>query len=88
MRATLRDIVIEPQRAASVPVFPAVRDAAFDAGALGASLSGSGPSVFALVPSAAADDVAAAMESACRGQGVDCQTYISPMTAPGARLED
>lgn len=87
MRATLRDIVIEPQRAASVPVFPAMRDAAFDTGALGASLSGSGPSVFALVPSAAAGDVAAAMEAACKGQGVDCQAWISPMTAPGARLE-
>ena len=87
IRATLKDIVIEPQRAASVACFPAVRDAALDAGALGVSLSGSGPSVFALVASGLAGEVAEAMQQACTGQGIDCQSWISPMTAPGARLE-
>ncbi len=87
MRATLKDIVIEPQRAASVPCFPAIRDAALDAGALGVSLSGSGPSVFALVATGLAGELALAMETACGAQGVECQSWVSPMTAPGARLE-
>ncbi|MDX1507832.1 MAG: homoserine kinase, partial [Woeseiaceae bacterium] len=69
IRASLKDVIIEPQRAASVPGFADVKTAALDAGALGCSLSGSGPSIFCLVESAHAAAVAAAMEQACRGKG-------------------
>jgi homoserine kinase len=84
---TLRDVVIEPQRAGAVPCFAAVRDAALRAGALGCSLSGSGPSLFALAPDSGAQAIASAMEQACRGEGIDCQSWVSPMTAPGAHVE-
>ncbi|NNF40805.1 MAG: homoserine kinase [Woeseiaceae bacterium] len=84
---TLRDVIIEPQRAAAVPCFTAVRDAALSAGALGCSLSGSGPSLFALAPDNGARAIASAMEEACRGAGIDCQSWVSPMTAPGAHVE-
>ncbi|HLT91955.1 MAG TPA: homoserine kinase [Woeseiaceae bacterium] len=83
---TLRDVIIEPQRAARVPPFAAVKAAALEAGALGCSLSGSGPSIFALCEDARASAVAGAMAAACRETGVDCETWISPMDAPGARL--
>jgi homoserine kinase len=85
---TLRDVVIEPQRAKAVPCFEAVQEAALRGGAFGASLSGSGPSIFALCHDAAAKNIASAMEQACRSIGIDCQTWISPMDATGARLED
>lgn len=85
---SLRDVIIEPQRAAQVPCFGAVRDAAFERGAFGCSLSGSGPSIFALCRDDSAETVGAAMESACRGQGYDCQRWISPMTSAGAFVED
>ena len=88
LRRCLRDVVIEPQRSAQVPCFEAVRDAAFERGAYGCSLSGSGPSLFALCASEDAEAVAAAMETACRGQGYGCRRWISPMDAPGARLEE
>lgn len=84
----LRDVVIEPQRAGQVPCFAAVRDAAYERGAFGCSLSGSGPSLFALCPDEAAAEVASAMTAACRGQGYDCRHWVSPMTAPGAAVED
>ena len=45
--ASLKDLLVEPQRAASIPGFKQVKAAALDAGALGCSISGSGPSVFA-----------------------------------------
>ena len=45
----LEDHVAEPKRAHLVPAFEAVKQAARAAGALGCSLSGSGPSIFALV---------------------------------------
>ena len=87
IRKTLRDVIIEPQRADAVPCFADVTEAAHRNGALGCSLSGSGPSIFALGRENDARNIASAMERACRGQGIGCQTWISPMTAPGARIE-
>jgi homoserine kinase len=85
---TLRDIVIEPQRSAAVPCFKQVTEAAMRSGALGCSLSGSGPSIFALCRENAAHNIAMAMEQACRGQGIGCQSWVSPMNAHGAQLEN
>ena len=87
IRASLKDVIIEPQRAASVPGFAEVKTAALDAGALGCSLSGSGPSIFCLVESTRAAAVAAAMEQACRGKGIECRSWVSSMQAPGAHVE-
>lgn len=47
----LTDVVIEPQRAHYIPSFYEMKDAALDAGALGFSISGSGPGMFALCDS-------------------------------------
>ena len=87
IRKTLRDVIIEPQRSAAVPCFDAVKAAAEKGGALGCSLSGSGPSIFALCVSGDARNIASAMEQACRSKGIGCQSWVSPMTAPGARVE-
>jgi homoserine kinase len=84
---TLRDVVIEPQRAAAVPCFDAVKEAAMRAGALGCSLSGSGPSIFALCEERRALNLASAMEQACRALGIECQSWVSALDAAGARLE-
>jgi homoserine kinase len=85
---TLRDLIIEPQRKAAVPCFDVVKAAAEKGGALGCSLSGSGPSIFALCKTADAHNVAMAMEQACRTQGIGCESWASPMTAPGAHIEN
>lgn len=84
---TLRDVIIEPQRSSAVPCFDAVRAAALRAGALGFSLSGSGPSMFALCASNSARNLAISMEQACRGLGIECQSWVNPMDAAGAHLE-
>jgi homoserine kinase len=86
MGKTLRDVIIEPQRSSAVPCFAAVKEAAEKGGALGFSLSGSGPSMFALCESNAASNIAIAMEQACRSFGIDCQSYVSSMAAPGAHI--
>lgn len=83
----LRDELIEPQRARFVPCFDAVKDAALKADALGCSLSGSGPSIFALCRDASAANIATAMEQACRKMGYECESWISPLDAPGAHVE-
>lgn len=84
---TLRDVIIEPQRKENVPCFDAVKEVAVRGGALGCSLSGSGPSIFTLCKDGDARNVASAMEQACRTQGIGCQSWVSPMTAAGARIE-
>ncbi len=84
---TLRDVVIEPHRKGKVACFDDVVAAANKTGALGCSLSGSGPSIFALCKDSDARNVASAMEQACRVQGIGCQSWVSAMNAPGAFVE-
>jgi homoserine kinase len=84
----LRDVVIEPQRASAVSCFDEVKGAAIRAGALGCSLSGSGPSIFALCEARRAQNIASAMEQSCRALGIECQSWVSPMDAAGARIEE
>ena len=48
----MRDRLVEPVRASLVPCYHAVRSAALEAGAFGCALTGSGPAMFALAPSA------------------------------------
>ncbi len=87
IRRTLKDVIIEPQRKAAVSCFDAVQQAALRTGALGCSLSGSGPSMFALCEDRHATALADAMEAACRSTGIDCESWTSPLDAGGARLE-
>ena len=60
---SIDDRIIEPLRATLIPGFAAVKDAALDAGALGCSIAGSGPSVFAFADD---DDGASASARRCR----------------------
>ena len=71
-----------------VPGLAAIKRAALDAGALGSSLSGSGPSLFALCTSRAiAGNVAGAMTAAvAKHIGGESQTYISEVAEQGARV--
>lgn len=84
---TLRDVVIEPHRKGNVPCFDTVVAAAYKSGALGCTLSGSGPSIFALCKDGDARNLASAMEQACRTEGIGCQSWVSSMNAPGACIE-
>ena len=87
IRAGLRDVMIEPRRAPLVPGFAAVQQAALDEGALGASLSGAGPSLFAwCVGQAQAEAVASAMVASFIKHGLTAQAWISTVQAPGAIL--
>src|SRR5256885_10575033 len=78
IRTSLEDVVIEPQRQALIPGFPDVRRGAMEAGALGCSISGAGPSMFAWAPEASAAAVLAAMRSEERRVGEECRSRWSP----------
>ena len=83
---SLRDVIIEPQRAVSIPCFAAVKSAALDEGAVGCSISGSGPAIFALVIDSRASDVERSMRDAAAAQGFACQTWVSAVNAPAANV--
>jgi homoserine kinase len=83
---SLHDGVVTPVRAGLIPGCSAVLEAALDAGALGASLSGSGPSVFALCRSPrSAEEVRAAMAGAFEDAGLESRAIVSPTDCSGAR---
>lgn len=87
IREGLRDVLVEPRRAALIPGFAAVKAAALDHGALGASISGAGPSVFAWFASRhAAEAAAPAMRSGFVEAGFDARAYVSPVAGPRADL--
>lgn len=83
----LRDLIVEPHRAALVPGFADVQTAAMDAGALGCSLSGAGPTLFAWCDgSAAAETVRSAMVDAFDQHDISTEAWISPIPSEGARV--
>jgi homoserine kinase len=87
IRAGLEDVLVEPQRAHLLPPLGAVKKAALDAGALGCSFSGSGPSVFAWALEADADKVEDAMSWAFMEAGLAARAYRAPANSEGVRLE-
>ncbi len=73
-------------RVGLIPGGASVISAALDAGAIASSISGSGPSIFALCRSRFdAEASAGAMASAFAGAGLECTTHLSAADAPGAR---
>lgn len=87
---SLVDHVAEPRRASLVPGFSEVKAAAIAAGALGCSLSGSGPSIFALAPSlTAAHHVGQAMVVAHAGaSSIAADLWVCAVGTTGARIVD
>jgi homoserine kinase len=85
IRRSFHDVIVEPHREPLIPGFRAARDAAIEAGALGCSISGAGPSVFAWCagePGAA--EVRAALTGAFAAAGIETDAWVSPVHAPGA----
>lgn len=83
----LRDGLVEPRRAALIPGFAAVKQAALDAGALGASISGAGPSVFGWFRQRAqAEAAGAAMAAAFAEAGLASDVIVSAVANAGAQV--
>jgi homoserine kinase len=84
------DRIAEPVRAALLPGFQEAKAAALAAGALGSSISGGGPSAFALVRGPARGRaVAAAMAQAYAACGIESEVQVAEIDRRGARiLED
>ncbi|WP_266364952.1 homoserine kinase [Tellurirhabdus rosea] len=84
---SLVDVLIEPIRSILIPQFNEVKQAALDNGALGCSISGSGPSLFALSgDQTTAETVGKAMQTAFAGAGIDSEAYVSGINQQGPKI--
>lgn len=82
---SLQDVIIEPQRASLIPHFYEVKKAALESGALGCSISGAGPSIFALcIGEAIAQTVGQAMSQVFSQAQIENQIFVSAINQDGA----
>jgi len=87
MRGAIRDVLVEPRRAPLIPGFLEAKEAALKAGALGAGISGGGPSAFAwCLGSEQAERVRDQMLAAFRSVGVEAEGWVGPVKGPGAEV--
>jgi len=87
LRASFEDVVIEPQRQALIPGFAAVRAAAMAAGALGCSISGAGPTMFAWGRADSAAAVRDAMVAAFAAREIGTDPWVVDIGTRGAFVE-
>lgn len=89
VREGLNDVLVEPRRAPLIPGFARVKQAAMDHRALGASISGAGPSVFGWFERREEAQAAAlAMADAFAEAGLASDVLVSPINGPAAALVD
>lgn len=87
LERSMVDVIIEPQRAQLVPGFYGIKELALKSGAIAASFSGSGPSMFAWTKTLdMAKVVAKEMESGFTNLGVASDALISSISKSGAYI--
>lgn len=84
---SLVDLVAEPNRKNLIPHFDKIKDEVIKAGALGAGISGSGPSIFVLSKGLdMANKVGEKMDSIYKDKGIDYSIYVSKISKAGVRI--
>jgi len=84
---SLVDVIVEPFRKGLIPFFDEVKTNAIKAGALGAGISGSGPTIFALCKGdKSAKNVYKAIEAAYQETGIGFEMFISKINPQGMKI--
>ena len=84
---SLADVIVEPVRADLIPRFYKLKNAALEAGALGCSIAGSGPAVFAFSKGEKiADEVKNAFNDVFSETGIDFNLFVSKIGNQGSRI--
>jgi len=87
IQRSLEDLIIEPQRAKLIPEFQKMKEAALSEGALGFSISGAGPSMFALTNNTLTSErIIAQAEKIYGDKKIRIKTYHSDINQEGAYL--
>lgn len=83
----LKDYLIEPHRSKLIPCFDELKTNAVESGALGCSISGSGPSVFALTKGLKiANKVQKSFSSIYEKTNISYETYVSKISSKGVSI--
>lgn len=85
IQRSLKDLIIEPQRAQLIPHFYDIKKIALEAGALGFSISGAGPSMFALTNNSLVSE--AIKEKALafyKSHNIEATVHLSDINSDGA----
>ena len=83
---SLNDYLIEKHRKKLIPLFDQIKGIALNNGALGCSISGSGPSVFALTKGIEkANEINLLVSDLYKTSGYDFSTYVSKISENGVR---
>jgi homoserine kinase len=86
---SMHDAIVEPIRSILIPGFKNIKKSALEAGGLGAGISGSGPSIFALSSSAAtAEAVGENMKNELNKINIDSDLYVSKINHKGPQVLD
>lgn len=89
IKDALHDVIVEPHRSKLIPLFNDVKSAAIANGALGAGISGSGPSIYALCKGIdTATRVKTAIENVYMDLGIDFDMHISKINTNGVKIRD
>lgn len=84
---SLEDVIIEPVRSILIPGYHQVKQEALDAGALGCSISGSGPSLFALSKDEdTARRAGSKMAEAFASMQIENEVHVSKINSAGATV--
>ena len=83
---SLQDVIVEPYRKKLIPHFDSVKRAAINAGALGAGISGAGPTIFALSKgNDKAKAVEQAMQNVYTNSPIKFHTFTSKISVQGVK---
>ncbi|MCG1034829.1 homoserine kinase [Polaribacter sargassicola] len=84
---SLVDIIVEPVRKTLIPHFDDVKNAALKAGALGAGISGSGPTIFALCKGEeVAEEVYKNIKESYKNTGIAFEMFTSKVNNEGTKI--
>lgn len=87
LKKSLHDVVIEPYRSKLIPHYNEVKSEALKTGALGAGISGSGPSIFSLSKGIeTAKNVEFAMRKVYSKTGIDFDIHVSKINVEGIKI--
>jgi len=84
---SMHDHIVEPVRSILIPGYSEIKESAMNIGALGAGISGSGPSIFALSKERKiAEEIGESMKEIYAGFKIDCEIYISEINQHGPKI--
>jgi len=86
LKEAMQDRLHQTQRASLIPGMSEALESALEAGAYGAALSGSGPTLLALIPPEAEDLVSAAMVKIFESHGLSAQAFSLEIDPHGAQV--